>query len=112
MARLNVVPAVMILAALLLANPGYAAPSAWDAPAAAPASLSLGEAHRNAGKSFLDYVRTNYADEPSYWIPATFAGLGAPPRREPATGAMLLASFGLMLYLGSRRKRALAPASP
>lgn len=58
MAALNVVHVATILAALFVARAGYAVTPAWDAPAAAPASLSVGEARRNAGKSFLDYVRT------------------------------------------------------
>lgn len=91
-----------------MARAGYAATPAVDAPAAAPATSILGEARRDAGKSFQEHARISNAEEPSYSIPENFPGLAAPPPREPATGTMLLASFGLMLYLGSRRQKALA----
>jgi hypothetical protein len=82
-----------------------------DAFAAAPANVFLGEARRSTGKSFLDHVRTTYAEEPSYSVPATFPGpLVAAPRREPDTPWMLLACLGLLLYLGCRRGKALGAA--
>jgi len=105
------VPAVIVLTALLVAPPGQAANSTADVPAAAPANASLGEARRSTGKSFLDHVRTTYAEEPSYSVPATFPGpLVAAPRREPDTPWMLLACFGLLVYLGRQRGKALGAA--
>lgn len=96
---------------LLAAPAGRAANPAWDAPSAAPVNAFLGEAQRSTGKSFLDHVRTTYAEEPSYSVPATFPGpLVAAPRREPDTRWMLLACFGLLVYLGRRRGQALAAA--
>jgi hypothetical protein len=108
----NYVPAVIVLTALLVAPPGRAANPADDAPAAAPANVFPGEARRNTGKSFLDYVRTTYAEEPPYSsVPATFPGpLVAAPRREADTLWMVLACFGLLLYLGHRRGKALGAA--
>jgi hypothetical protein len=107
----NYVPAVIVLAGLLVAPPGQAANPAVDALAAAPANVFLGEARRSTGKSFLDHVRTTYAEEPSYSVPATFPGpLVAAPRREPDTPWMLLACLGLLLYLGCRRGKALGAA--
>ena len=101
----------MVLTALLVAPPGQAANPAVDALAAASANVFLGEARRSTGKSFLDHVRTNYAEEPSYSVPATFPGpLVAAPRRAPDTPSMLLACFGLLLYLGLRRGKALGAA--
>ncbi|HWM43316.1 MAG TPA: hypothetical protein VNP36_12825 [Burkholderiales bacterium] len=103
--------AVIVLTALLIAPPGQAANPAADALAAAPANVFLGETRRSTGKSFLDHVRTTYAEEPSYSVPATFPGpLVATPRREPDTRWMLLACFGLLLYLGHRRGKALGAA--
>jgi hypothetical protein len=82
------VPAVVILTALLLAPPAHA-----------------------GGKSFLDYVATTYAEEPSYFVPATFPGpLVAAPRGEPDTAGMLLACLGLLVYLGRQRGKALGAA--
>jgi hypothetical protein len=102
------VPAVIVLTALLVALPGQAANSAADVPTAAPTNVFFGEAGRSTGKSFLDHVRTTYAEEPLYSVPATFPGpLIAAPRREPDTPWMLLACFGLLLYLGHRRGKAL-----
>jgi hypothetical protein len=89
--------AVMVFVALLVPRVGQAA----DAP---PPSLSM-------GKSFLDHVRTTYAESPSYSVPATFPGPLAPSRRKPETPAMLLACLGLLAYLGSRRQKALAGSS-
>ena len=101
----------MVLAALLVAPPGQAANPAGDALAVAPASAFLGEARASTGKSFLDHVRTSNAEEPPYSVPATFPGpLVAAPRREPSTPSMLLACFGLLLYLGWRRGKALGAA--
>jgi hypothetical protein len=98
------VPTVIVLMALLVALPGQAANAAADVPAAIPT-------HAFGGKSFLDYVRTTNAEEPSYSVPATFPGpLVAAPRREADTPWMLLACFGLLLYLGRRRGRALGAA--
>jgi hypothetical protein len=55
-------------------------------------------------------VNANYAEEPSEAVPANFPGPLVPqPRRKPAPGAMLLACLGLLLYLGHRRTKALAP---
>lgn len=105
------VPAVIVLTALLVALPGQAANSAADVTTAAPANVFLGEARRSTGKSFLDHVSTTYAEEPSYSVPATFPGpLVAAPQREPDTPWMLLACFGLLLYLGRRRGKALGVA--
>jgi hypothetical protein len=105
------VPAVILLTALLVAPPGQAASPAADASAAAPANVFLGEARRSTGQSFLDHVRTTYAEEPPYSVPATFPGpLVAAPQREPDTLWMLLACFGLLLYLGCRRGKALGAA--
>jgi hypothetical protein len=107
----NIVPAVIVLTALLVAPQGQAANAAADAPAAASVKVLPGEARRSTGKSFLDHVRTTYAEEPSYSVPATFPGpLVAAPRREPDTPWMLLACFGLLLYLGCRRGKALGAA--
>ena len=104
------VSAVIALAALLVAPAGQAANPAADRLAAAPASVLLGEA-RSTGKSFLDHVRTTYAEEPSNSVPATFPGpLVAAPRHQPDTLWMLLACFGLLLYLGHRRGKALGTA--
>jgi hypothetical protein len=100
---------VMILAALMVAPAGVAATPAQDAPAAAPAAVFLSAAV-SGGKSFLDHVRTTYAEEPSYSVPATFPGPLA-PSRKPETPAMLLACLGLLAYLGSRRQKALAGSS-
>jgi len=105
---MKTVHVITILAALVVGRAGYAVTPVEDTPAAAPASPALGAARRGAGKSFLDYAGALSAEEPSYFIPAIFPGPLAPPRREPETGAMLLASFGLMLLIGSRRQRALA----
>jgi hypothetical protein len=108
---MNFVRAVIVLTALLVAPPGQAANSATDGLAAAPANVFLGETRRTTGKSFLDHVRTSYAEEPPYSVPATFPGpLVAAPRREPDTRWMLLACFGLLLYLGHRRGKALGAA--
>jgi hypothetical protein len=97
--------AVMVLVALLVARLGQAADPAQGPPAAQPAGLS-------AGKSFLDHASTNYAEEPSYSVPASFPGPLAPqPRRKPEPGAMLLACLGLIVYLGRRRSKALAAAA-
>src|SRR5688500_6344687 len=97
---------VMILAALLVARAGEAATPTQDAPAAAPAVFL--SAVVSGGKSFLDQVRTTYAEEPSYSVPATFPGPLAPSPRKPETPAMLLACLGLLALLGSRRQKALA----
>lgn len=91
-----------ILAALAVPAAGYAVTPAAETP-----SVSSGAAR---GKSFLDYAGTSHVEERFHFIPATFPGPLAPARREPATGTMLLASFGLMLYLGTRRQRALVRA--
>lgn len=108
---MNFVRAVIALTALLVASPGQAANPATDGLAAAPANVFRGEARRSTGKSFLDHVRTTYAEEPPYSVPATFPGpLVAAPRREPDTRWMLLACFGLLLYLGHRRGKALGAA--
>lgn len=105
------VSALVVVTALLVAPPGLAANPAADGLAAAPANVLLGEARRSAGKSFLDHVRTTYAEEPPYSVPASFPGpLVAAPRREPDTLSMLLACFGLLLYLGCRRGKALGAA--
>jgi hypothetical protein len=96
----------MVLVALVLALPAQAASPAWDAPAAAPPSLVLGQARRAAGRSFLEHA--SYAEEPFHFVPASFPGPLPAPRRPPETAAMLLASLGLIVYLGSRRQRALA----
>lgn len=89
---MNAVRVLTILAALAVAPAGYA-----------------GELR---GMSFLDYAGTSHVEEPLHFLPATFPGPLASAiheaRGRPATGSMLLASFGLMLYLGSRRQRALA----
>jgi hypothetical protein len=91
--------AVMVLVALLVPCEGQAANPA------APASLSV-------GKSFLDHANTNYAEEPSYSVPANFPGpLEPQPRRKPEPSAMLLACLGLIVYLGRRRSKALAAAA-
>jgi hypothetical protein len=95
-AIVKLVRALIVLTALLVAPPGQA--------------TDAGEAH-SAGKSFRDHVRTTYAEEPSYFVPSTFPGpLVATPRREPDTPWMLAACFGLLLYLGRRRGKALAAA--
>jgi hypothetical protein len=84
----TILPAVIVVAALLVA------PSA-----------------EAAGKSFLDHARTTYAEEPSYSVPSTFPGpLVAAPRRKPDTAGMLAACFGLLVYLGYRRGKALGAA--
>jgi hypothetical protein len=107
----RIVPALIVLTALLVALPGQAANPAADVPTAAPGNAFSGEARRSTGKSFLDHVRTTYAEEPSYSVPATFPGpLVATPRREPDTLWMLLACFGLLLYLGHGRGKALGAA--
>jgi hypothetical protein len=101
----------MVLTALLVAPAGQAANPAADTAAAAPANVLLGEARRSTGKSFLDHVRTTYAEEPPYSVPATFPGpLVAAPRREPDTLWTVLACCGLLLYLGHRRGKALGAA--
>lgn len=106
---MNFVRAVIVLTALLVALPGEAANSAADVIAAAPANVFLGEARDSTGKSFLDHVRTTYAEEPSYSVPATFPGpLAVATRREPDNRWTLLACFGLLAYLGRRRGKALA----
>ena len=95
----------MVLVALLASRIGLAANPAPGPPAAAPASLS-------AGQSFLDQASTNYADEPSYSVPASFPGpLQPQSRRKPETRAMLLACLGLIVYLARRRSKALAVAA-
>jgi hypothetical protein len=110
-ALVRIVRSIIVLTALPVALSGQAADSAADVPAAAPANVLLGEARRSTGKSFLDHVRTNYAEEPPYSVPATFPGpLVAAPRREPGTLSMLLACLGLLLYLGRRRGKALGIA--
>ena len=107
----NLARAVIVLTALLAASASQAASSAWNGSPAAPANGLLGEAYRNTGKSFLDHVRTTDAEEPSYSVPATFPGpLVAAPRREPDTLWMVLACFGLLMYLGQRRGKALGAA--
>ena len=77
--------------------------------AAAPAGHAASELR---GQSFLDYAGRTHVEEPHHFIPATFPGPLAGTLNEArgprSTGTMLLASFGLMLYLGSRRQRALA----
>jgi hypothetical protein len=99
----NYVPAVIVLTALLVAPPGNAANPAAGELAARPNVFLR--------KSFLEIVRTPYAEEPSYLVPATFPGpLVAAPRRKPATPSMLAACFGLILYLGLRRGKALGAA--
>jgi hypothetical protein len=101
---------LVVLAALLAPCAGQAADAVWDAPTVGPASLFLGEA-RSTGTSFLDHVRTTNAEEPTYSVPATFPGPLVPmPRRKPDTRWMLLACFGLLVYLGRRRGKALAAA--
>jgi hypothetical protein len=105
------VSAVIVLTALLVARPGQAANPAAEVYAAVPPNVFLGEARHSTGKSFLDHVRTTYAEEPSYSVPATFPGpLVAVPRRKPDTFWMLAACFGLLLYLGCRRGKALGAA--
>jgi len=95
-AHMNTVPAAIVFAALLTA-----------APPASPARIFAGEAPANAGKSFVDHLSTPYAEEPLHSLSAS-AGPPATQRREPEGYAMLLASLGLMVYLGRRRKKALA----
>jgi len=98
----TILPAVIVLAALLVAPPAEAANAAANPVADGPAAT---------GKSFLDHVRTTYAEEPSYSVPSTFPGpLVAAPRRKPDTLGMLAACFGLLLYLGWRRGKALGAA--
>ena len=98
----KIVPAVIVLAALLIAPPADAANAAASPVADGPAAT---------GKSFLDHVRTTYAEEPSYSVPSTFPGpLVAAPRRKPDPPGMLAACFGLLLYLGYRRGKALGAA--
>jgi hypothetical protein len=87
--------ATLVAAALLVPCAGQAATRA------APASLSM-------GKSFLDHVNANYAEEPPYSVPADLPRPPAPqPRRQPEPGAMLLACLGLILYVGRRRAKIL-----
>jgi hypothetical protein len=96
---------MMVLVALLAARSGLAANPAPGPPGAAPASLS-------AGQSFLDHASTNYAEAPSYAVPASFSGpLQPQPRRKPEPSAMLLACLGLIVYLARRRRKALAAAA-
>jgi hypothetical protein len=106
--QVNVVHAAIVLAALVLALPAQAASPVWDALAAAPPRLVLGEARRAAGRSFLEQANPSYAEEPFHFVPASFPGPLPAPRRPPETAAMLLASLGLIVYLGSRRHKALA----
>jgi hypothetical protein len=104
-ALVKFVSTVIVLMALLVA-PGQAANPEADTFAAVPANVD-----QFKGKSFLDHVRTTNAEEPSYSVPATFPGpLVAAPRREPDTPWTLLACFGLLLYLGRRRGKALGAA--
>ena len=92
----TVLLAVIVLTAPLVAHPAEAANAA---------------ANPLAGKSFLDHARTTYAEEPSYSVPSTFPGpLVAAPRRKPDPPGMLAACFGLLLYLGYRRGKALGAA--
>lgn len=103
---MRLVCGALALAAVSAAPPGQAADVVWDAPTAAPASMFLGEA-RSTGTSFLDHVRPT--KEPTYSVPATFPGPLAPlPRRKPDARWMLLACFGLLVYLGRGRAKALA----
>jgi len=103
--------AFIVLAALLAPCAGHAADAVWDAPTVAPASMFLGEA-RSTGTSFLDHVRTPNAEEPTYSVPATFPGPLVPmPRHKPDARWMLLACFGLLVYLGRGRAKALAAAT-
>ena len=107
----NTVRALVVLAALLAPCAGQAANAMWDAPSVAPASLFLGET-RSTGTSFLEHVRTTNAEEPTYSVPATFPGPLVPmPRRKPDARWMLLACFGLLVYLGRQRGKALAAAT-
>ena len=95
-------PALIVLTALLIAPPAEAASAAANPVADGPAAT---------GKSFLDHVRTTYAEEPSYSVPSTFPGpLVAAPRRKPDNLGMLAACFGLLGYLGYRRGKALGAA--
>ena len=108
---MNLVRAAIVLAALSVASAGRAADPVWDAATIASTSLSVGEA-RSTGTSFLDHVRTTNAEEPTYSLPATFPGPLVPmPRGKPDARWMLLACFGLLVYLGRRRGKALAAAS-
>jgi hypothetical protein len=89
------------LAVMVLVAPLLVPCSGQAASPAPPASLSV-------GKSFLDHANANYAEEPSYSVPANFPGPLVPQaRRKPEAGAMLLACLGLILYLGRRRAKAL-----
>lgn len=114
----TLLPAVIVLAALLIAQPAKganeaanaAAHAAADVPAVLMVKLPAGDARRGSGKSFLDHARPSFAEE-SYSVPATFPGpLVAAPRRKPDTAWMLAACFGLLLYLGCRRGKALGAA--
>jgi len=110
----TILPAVLFLAALLIAQPVEAANAIADAAADVPAVLMVklpaGDARRGTGKSFLDHARPSFAEE-SYSVPATFPGpLVAAPRRKPDTAWMLAACFGLLVYLGLRRSSALGLA--
>lgn len=110
----TILPAVFFVAALLVTQPVEAANAVADAAADVPAVLMVklpaGDARRGSGKSFLDHARPSFAEE-SYSVPATFPGpLVAAPRRKPDTAWMLAACFGLLLYLGCRRGKALGAA--
>jgi hypothetical protein len=114
---MNLFPAVIMLAALLMsALPGQAA-TPGDAPRAAPPT-GFGAARGNAGKSFVDPVAATFVEEPFDFPPATFQAAAAgrtafagplpSARREPEPYALVLASLGLLAYIGRRRKKALA----
>jgi len=106
----TLLPAVIVLAALLIALPVHAADAAADVPTVLAVKLPAGDARRGTGKSFLDHAKPSFAEE-SYSVPATFPGpLVAAPRRKPDTAWMLAACFGLLLYLGCRRGKALGAA--
>jgi hypothetical protein len=92
----NTVTAAIVFAALLTV-----------APSASAARIFAGEAPANAGKSFLEHLTSPYAEEPFHSLPS-FAGPLAKQPREPEGYALLLASLGLMVYLGRRREKALA----
>ena len=105
------VSALIVVAALLLAPPAQAAGAAAEVLAAAPVNVLDDAARSTAGKSVVDQVSTTYAEEPSYSVPATFIGPPvAVPRREPDTPGMLAACFGLLVYLGFQRGKALRAA--
>jgi hypothetical protein len=105
-AQVNVAAALIVLGALLVPSLGQAAKPTPGSLAAAPTSLSV-------GKSFLDYASTVTTEEASDSVPANFPSPLVPqPRREPEPSALLLACLGLILYLGRRRQKALAAASP